>query len=230
MLRARELQPTATAALLNMWEYLSTRLDARRARPGEDLLSRVVTSQLGDHAINKEQATALCATLLFGGLDTVAMMMGFIAHFLANHSGHRRQITADTKSLASAVEELIRRFGVAILPGCSRDAIWKNVLLKLGDQVLLPNALHGLDERSTPDPLDVNFGRDQPRHSALAAGIHTCPGAGLARREIRIFLEEWLRRIPIFRSSQVPRHTFRPEPLMASLGSTCVGHPEFGVS
>ena len=60
-------------------------------------------------------------------------------------------------------------------------------------------ALHGLDERSFEAPMEVRFDRkDSNRHSTLSHGIHRCIGAPLATQEIRIFLEEWLARVPDF--------------------------------
>jgi len=64
--------------------------------------------------------------------------------------------------------------------------------------ILLPTTLHGLDERAFPDPLEVNFNRPAPMHSTFGNGPHRCPGSNLGRTEIKVFLEEWLKRIPDF--------------------------------
>ena len=64
--------------------------------------------------------------------------------------------------------------------------------------IQIPNLLYGLDERLNDDPLTVDFRREHIQHAAFGNGPHTCPGAVLARREIVVFLEEWLSRIPDF--------------------------------
>jgi cytochrome P450 len=62
----------------------------------------------------------------------------------------------------------------------------------------MPTALHGLDDRENEDAMRVDFDRTSVRHSTFGNGAHKCPGAHLARTEIRIALEEWLKRIPEF--------------------------------
>jgi cytochrome P450 len=62
--------------------------------------------------------------------------------------------------------------------------------------ILLPTTLHGLDERAFPNPLEVDFNRPTPMHSTFGNGPHRCPGSNLGRTEIKVFLEEWLKRIP----------------------------------
>jgi len=80
----------------------------------------------------------------------------------------------------------------------TRDFEYGGVPFKAGEQITLPKALHGLDERRYADPLTVDFARPSSRHAAFGDGPHRCPGAGLARMELRVFLEEWLSRIPDF--------------------------------
>lgn len=58
---------------------------------------------------------------------------------------------------------------------------------------------YGLDEGLVHDPLNMDFHRPyRILHAAFGNGTHTCPGAVLERREIKVFLEEWLSRIPEF--------------------------------
>jgi len=68
-----------------------------------------------------------------------------------------------------------------------------------GDRILPGNLWVGLDDRINENPLVVDFNREKPVHAAFGNGAHACPGAVLARREIRIFLQEWLSRVPDFR-------------------------------
>ena len=65
---------------------------------------------------------------------------------------------------------------------------------------MLPKCLYGLDDRINADPMTVDFHRKPStiKHAAFGAGPHLCPGNVLARRELMIFLEEWLPAIPDF--------------------------------
>jgi cytochrome P450 len=72
------------------------------------------------------------------------------------------------------------------------------VQLKAGDMVAAPTPLAGMDNTFTPNAMAVEFGRKQGNSLTFGRGAHTCPGKNLARVELRIALEEWLKRIPNF--------------------------------
>ena len=94
---------------------------------------------------------------------------------------------------------MLRRFPVVSLAREVRNDIeYDGVQLRKGDMVAIPTPLVGTDERLNPDALTVNFHRESTTHATFGNGPHLCPGARLARTEIRITLEEWLARIPEF--------------------------------
>lgn len=181
--------------------YIHNLIVERRANPGEDLISRAVNADIGGRKLNDQEAYGLIRGLLGGGLDTVASTMGWIARFLAENPEHRRQLIDDPELIPNAVEELLRRFSVPnIARVVVKDMVYKGVAMKEGEQIFLSACLHGLDTESFENPLEVNFRRSDARtHSTFGQGIHRCPGATLASSELRIFLEEWLKRIPDFR-------------------------------
>ena len=150
--------------------------------------------------ITVEALTPMIFLLLVGGLDTVASAMGFAARFLATSPEHRRELVEHPERIPNAVEELLRRFPV-VNQGrvVVSDMTYKGVDMRAGDQIIMPTTLHGLDDRKFDDPLRVDFSRPTPIHSTFGNGAHRCPGSLLARTELKIFLEEWLKRIPDFR-------------------------------
>lgn len=181
-------------------DYLKSWVEKRRAQPGEDPLSKAVHADILGRPATEEEVLGLGANLLFGGLDTVASMMGFIMRFLAENPGHRRWIIEHPDKIRRAVEELLRRHGVANISRIANcDIELGEATIKAEELVYLITCLHGLDERVFPDPLKVDFDRPTPFHAAFGNGIHRCPGSNLARNEIRVMLEEWLVRIPDFR-------------------------------
>jgi len=183
-----------------MAEYLSKYVDERTAAPGDDLISTVIQGQVDGAPLERNEVLATCMLLLFGGLDTVASMLGFFARFLAMNPGHRRRLIEEPAIISQAVEELIRRYAmVATARLITRDFAFEGVDLREGDLIQISNCLYGLDDAVNSDPMTVDFDREAPiRHTAFGQGPHTCPGAVLARRELRIFLETWLSRIPEF--------------------------------
>jgi cytochrome P450 len=179
--------------------YVREKIGARRVAPSNDNLSRIVHAQVGGRMITDDEAHGLCYQLVIGGLDTVSSMMSFIMHFLSENPVHRHRLANAPQLIPQAVDEFLRRFGLT-LPGrvVRHDFIYKNIAFREGDMVILPTLMHGLDERAFPDPLDVDFNRPHAVHSTFGNGMHRCPGARLAKAEIEVLLEEWLRRIPEF--------------------------------
>ena len=181
--------------------YLMQHIAARQANPGEDLLSAIVNGEIEGRALTPPEIMAMSLLVLVGGLDTVASQLGFVAQFLARHPGHRRELIDNPKLIPVACEEFLRRFG---LPNTAReltmDFEYNGIRFKKGDMVQMPKCLYGLDERVNERPFEVDFHRKPSsiKHAAFGAGPHVCPGNVLARRELIVFLEEWLPAIPDF--------------------------------
>lgn len=199
--RGRDAETRLTAHH-EMGGYLLDWVRKRRDAPGDDLLSKLVTVEIDGARIAEHEAVSYATLVLFGGLDTVAGMLAFVARFLALSPSHRRELVArldDTAFLKAAIEELIRRHGIANTARVvAEDCEIGGVAMRAGDRVLPANLFVGLDSTLNPDPLTVDFHREKPVHAAFGNGPHACPGAILARREILVFLQEWLTRIPDF--------------------------------
>jgi cytochrome P450 len=188
-----------TAAYGEIIGYLDGWVRKRAAAPRNDLISQILQVKVDGRPITHDEAVSEGALVLFGGLDTVAGTMGFIARFLATNPGHRRQLVDDPSLIPQAIEELLRRHSIPTIGRkLMQDVTLDGVTLKAGDRVMITVCMHGLDERAWPEPLKVDFHRNTHKHMAFGGGIHKCPGANLARAELRVFLEEWLKRIPEF--------------------------------
>jgi cytochrome P450 len=181
--------------------YLDVKLEERRRNPGNDMLSAIVTGTIEDgRLLTPEEARHMGALLLAGGLDTVAGMMGFITKHLAENDEHRRLLAAQPDRIHSATEELLRRYQIAnVAREVVADTVYQGVAMKAGDMILTPTSMAAVDEREYSDPLRVDFDRKNKRSLVFGNGPHQCIGAFLARTEIRVFLREWLARIPEFR-------------------------------
>jgi cytochrome P450 len=183
-----------------LYEYLSPVIDRRMAEPGDDALSKIIHGKVNGRAITKHEAQRIGGLLLVGGLDTVVNFLSFSMQFLARSPEHRKELIAHPDRIPAATEELLRRFSL-VADGriVTQDMEFHGVLLKKGDQILLPQLLTGLDERENKCPMHVDFGRPKVSHTTFGHGSHLCAGQHLARREIMITLHEWLSRIPDFR-------------------------------
>ncbi|CAB3735626.1 cytochrome P450 [Paraburkholderia rhynchosiae] len=180
-------------------EYLDDVIRQRRVRPGDDLVGAIVHAKVFGRDISDAEMRGVLFNVLFGGLDTVTSTMGFAANFLAHNPAHRKQLSKQPELIPKAVEEFLRVFAPSSTGRLvMRDYEYKGVQFRKGDRVYVRPLLHGMDERRYTDPLAVKFDRTSNIHAAFGNGPHRCPGANLARSELRIFLEEWFRRIPEF--------------------------------
>jgi cytochrome P450 len=192
------VEQLAQAADDYLWPFLKVRLES----PGDDLFSRILSVPINGRPWTVDEAKRLCRNLLFGGLDTVAAMLGMIVLHLARHPEHQRLLRDQPDLIPAAADEFTRRFPtVSVSRNLVTDVELDGVTMKAGDLVYLPSVLHNLDPRCFDAPEDVNFDRglNAVRHTTMGAGPHRCVGAGLARSEIIIFLREWLGRMPEFR-------------------------------
>lgn len=189
--------------------YLDVKLEERRRNPGDDMLSALVTGRIEDgRLLTAEEARLMGALLLAAGLDTVAGMMGFITKHLAENAEHRRLLAAEPERIHSATEELMRRYQTAnVAREVVADMTYRGIAFKAGDMVLTPTTMAAIDDREYDNPMQVDFDRKNKRSLVFGNGPHQCIGAFLARTEIRVFLREWLARIPEFRivSGETPK-------------------------
>ncbi len=200
------------AEIVKITAYLRPIIAERKKIPGDDLFSILTKSRIEDRELEAWELEGLCTNLLFGGLDTVTSTMGFFARFLADNPEQRKRLIADPKLIPKAVEELLRRYPV-VATGPSRrvtkDTEFHGVLFKEEDRVSFPTCLYNFDDAIFRDPMTVNFDRPRPVHITFATGPHTCPGSYLARRELAIFIEEWLKRIPDFEIKPDAKITYK---------------------
>jgi len=93
----------------------------------------------------------------------------------------------------------MRRFGTSNLGRIVRKDVELGAqTLVEGDMIIGAFPLAGMDATANGDPMHFDILREKPKHLSFATGPQTCAGAGLTRRELKIFLEEWLKRIPNF--------------------------------
>jgi cytochrome P450 len=202
------VDPVARMAVLSeygqkIYAYFDEQLDARQAKPTDDILSHFITAEVDGERMTREEILDLCFLFLIAGLDTVSDSLTCMFAFLAAHPDHRRQLVDDPSIIPSAVEEMLRwespvPYGVPRV--ATQDVELPNgVHLEAGTAVTVSYGGANLDPSEFADWSVVRFDRDANRHIAFGGGVHRCLGSHLARRELRIALGEWHRRIPDYR-------------------------------
>jgi cytochrome P450 len=181
-------------------DYLLALIRARRAAPGEDLLSAIVHADVDGERLTDDELLGMTFLLFVAGLDTVSSSIALQLLFLATHPRHSAELVAnlhDPRFLDSAVEELLRFNSLILLARtATRDAELFGVGVKAGDRVLVNTISANLDPREFAQPDDVDLRREPNRNVAFGAGPHRCPGSHLARIELAIVHRLVHERIP----------------------------------
>jgi cytochrome P450 len=192
---------TEAGAYLAGWLERELKNPAAASKKGH-MLGAMIAAEVDGRGLTFDEMLSMSMMLFLGGLDTVASQTTHAFHFLATHPEHRASLVRDPALIPKAIEEMLRRFGIShIGREVARDIEFHGVAMKAGDSIVASTPIAGIDRRAFPDPLTVDFGRfsGKPSHWAFGAGPHICPGAHLARVELRIMLEEVLPALPNFR-------------------------------
>lgn len=173
-------------------------VEQRMAEPRDDLLSALVTLDFGDRKLSLDEVINYAVLLFLGGLDTVVNGMSFIIRFLAENQDIQDQLRNDNSLIPEAIEELLRMHAIASpLRTTTRDMEFHGVQLRKGDQLMILTSAINYDPKAYSNPTEYQPGRKE-HHITFNMGAHRCLGASLGRLELRVFLQEWLKRIPRF--------------------------------
>ena len=137
--------------------------------------------------------------LLIAGIDTTWSAIGASLWHLARTPADRQRLVSEPELIPTAVEEFLRAFApVTMARQVRRDGEIAGCPVRAGEMVLLAFPAANRDPAVFPDADKVIIDRKDNRHAAFGLGIHRCAGSNLARMEIQVALEEWLKRIPEF--------------------------------
>lgn len=179
--------------------YLDGIIEDHRRQPRGDLVDYLLEVDIDGQPLSHEHVRGTITLLLIAGIDTTWSAIGASLWHLAQHPADRRRLVAEPELLPRAVEELLRAYApVTMARIVARDVEVGGAKLSAGEWVLLPFPSANRDPDAFDRADEVVIDRAVNRHSAFGLGIHRCLGSNLARMELTIALEEWLRRIPEF--------------------------------
>lgn len=142
----------------------------------------------------------MAAVTLIAGIDTTWSGIGAALFHLASDDADRRRLVAEPALLPTAIEEILRAYSpVTMARIVAHDHEFNGCPMKANDKVLLNFPAANRDPEVFERADEVVVDRAVNRHLAFGAGIHRCAGSNLARMEMRVAVDEWLRRIPEFR-------------------------------
>jgi cholest-4-en-3-one 26-monooxygenase len=192
-----ELLPFDSPASHALFEYGRKIGQQRREDPRDDLITRLVSSEVNGESLTDAEYCNFFQLLVFAGNETTrtAISQGILA--LMEQPEQFDRLRTDPALIPTAVEEILR-WTTPILyfrRTALQDMEIENVQIRRGDKVVMWYVSGNYDERVFENPQSFDVGRQPNEHLTFGgSGPHYCLGAWLARLELRILLEEMLKR------------------------------------
>ncbi|BBY40003.1 putative cytochrome P450 143 [Mycobacterium mantenii] len=182
---------------MELLAYVSQAINERRANPGPDILSQVLT---GEDPLDDTEAMGLSFLFVLAGLDTVTAAMSTALLELARNPVLRATLREDPGQIDVFVEEIVRLEPPApMLPRVTTAEVTiGDITLPAETQVRLCVGAINRDDSDEISTNDVVMDGKVHRHWGFGGGPHRCLGSHLARMELKLILDEWLKRIPEF--------------------------------
>ncbi len=182
-------------------EFFMAEIADRQANPRDDLISRLLDTEIDGEKISVEHVQGTCNLMLVAGIDTTWSSIGSAIWHLASHPADRQRLVDDPSLIATAVEEFLRAYSpvtMARVVSEPEGVEFNGCPMHYGDKVLMNFPGANRDPEVFEKPNDVIIDRERNRHIAFGVGIHRCAGSNLARMEMIVSLTELLKRIPQF--------------------------------
>jgi cytochrome P450 len=184
----------------SLFGYLYGQIQERKANPRDDLISELLAQKVDGEPVPEAHVLGTCFLLVLAGIDTTWSSIGSAFWHLAQHPEDRARLIAEPQIMPNAIEELLRAYSpVTMARYVASDTEYAGCPIPEGSKVLMNFPAANRDPRVFENPDHVDFGREKNPHIAFGVGIHRCAGSNLARMEMKVAIEEWLKRIPNFR-------------------------------
>jgi cytochrome P450 len=192
---------TLMRAIHEMGEYFAGHIEHRKTHPTDDLISTLMNARDREgQPLSDTHVQGSLRLLLIAGIDTTWSAIGSSLWHLAKTPADRHRLIAEPALMPSAIEEFLRAYSpVTMAREVMKETVVSGCPIKPGNMVLLSFPAANRDPAMFPDADKVVIDRKENRHAAFGLGIHRCVGSNLARMEMTVAIEEWLKRIPDFR-------------------------------
>jgi cytochrome P450 len=199
----RYTQAEIDASQAEFTEYLAAHIAAKRAAPGTDLLSDLITvTDADDGRLSAKELMLTGQGLLIAGHETTATVISKMVAILLADRDRWERLLADPGLVDSAVEEILRfdaNPGFGMPRYLSADLEVAGTVLPRGTTVVCSMAAANRDDEVFTDPAGVDLGRSPNAHLSFGVGPHSCIGQSLARTELRAVLAVLIRTMPTLR-------------------------------
>jgi cytochrome P450 PksS len=210
-------------AIQRFLNYITTLLEEKRARPGNDLTSGLVQVEENGDQLGEHELISMLILLIIAGHETTVNLLGNGTLALLQHPDQLHLLQRDPELVPGAVEELLRYTSPVSLSDerwASEDVERHGKLIRKGQQVLAALISANADPQHVPAGEMLDITRRENQHLAFGKGIHACLGAPLARLEGQIAFSTLLRRLPNLRLASDPAHLdWKRNPVLRGLTS-----------
>ena len=188
-------------AVQEMTGYFVGHIEARKKKPTDDLISTLMNAKGPDgKPLEDGHVLGSLRLLLIAGIDTTWSAIGASLWHLARTPSDRDRLIREPELMPTAIEEFLRAYSpVTMAREVMKDTTISGCPVHKNNMVLLSFPAANRDPAVFPDADKVVIDRKENRHAAFGLGIHRCVGSNLARMEMIVAIEEWLKRIPEFR-------------------------------
>ena len=179
--------------------YFDNQIADHVANPRDDLTTFLLEAELDGNKLMHEHVRGTMLLILVAGIDTTWSAIGSALWHLAHNPEDLKRLAAEPDLMPFAIEEMLRAYApVTMARLVAQDVEIGGCPMKEGDWVLLPFPAANRDPEFFDRADEVIIDREENRHAAFGLGIHRCLGSNLARMELRVAVEEWVKRFPNF--------------------------------
>ena len=186
--------------LTEMTHYISAILKDRLENPKDDLLTVVANAEIDGKEVDWDIKVGYIRLQIIAGIDTTWSAIGSGLWHFAQHNNEVQQLVAvsnDDPLWQTANEEVLRYYApVTMARKVINDVTVQGCPMHVGDQTLVTFPAANHDPAAFEDAHIFKLDRQNNRHVAFGLGIHRCAGSNLARLEMLVAFQEWLRAFP----------------------------------
>ena len=180
-------------------DYVLQQIEDHRENPRDDLTQYLLNVEVGGQKLSPEHIFGTVVLVLIAGIDTTWSAIGSALYHLATNPNDLQRLVDEPELLPTAVEEFLRFYApVSMARLVKEDFDFHGCPMKKDDWILLGFPTANRDPEVFPDADKFIIDREHNRHIAFGLGIHRCAGSNLARLELTVALEEFLKRYSTF--------------------------------
>jgi hypothetical protein len=192
-------------------DYFEIQIEDHRANPRDDLTSYLLDVEVAGEKLAIEHVFGTMILILIAGIDTTWSAIGASLWHLAKSPDDLARLVNEPDLMPIAIEELLRFYApVTMARLVNKDMEYMGCPMKEYDWILLGFPAANRDPKVFEDADKFIIDRLENRHLAFGLGIHRCAGSNLARMELRVAIEEFIKRYPRFELAEPDAVTWAP--------------------